>query len=105
MEIVLVSLSIMLIVSVFLSLVRNDFWVFKILEYPRLQKLCVIIIVVAVWFYQWPETMFHWVIVAVLSLCIFYLLYKIWPYTALAKKRNADSKINRQTKRDQNIFG
>ena len=87
MEIVLAVVSVILIISVFLSLIRNDYWVFKILEYPRLQKLAIILIIIGCWSLYWPirETVYQ-VIAAGLLLSFIYLLYKIWPYTALSKK-------------------
>ena len=87
MEIVLAIVSTLLVLSVFLSLIKNDFWIFKILEYPRLQKLFLVVITVACWFFYWPlEKLFYKVLFGSLILSVVYLLYKIWPYTRLAKK-------------------
>lgn len=87
MEIVLAIVSFILIVSVFLSLIKKDFWVFKILEYPRLQKLVLTGIVLFCWFFFWPvEELFYQLIVGALFLSFVYLIYKIWPYTIMAKK-------------------
>lgn len=87
MEIVLAIVSLILIVSVFLSLIKKDFWVFKILEYPRLQKLVLIGIVLFCWFFFWPEKeLLYQVIIGALILSLIYLIYKIWPYTIMAKK-------------------
>jgi len=87
MEILLAVLSILLIVSVFLSLIKKDFWIYKILEYPRLQKLVLIIVITACWLFFWPlQELFYQIILGGLFLSIIYLLYKIWPYTSLSKK-------------------
>ena len=87
MEILLAVVSIVLIISVFLSLVRKDFWIFKILEYPRLQKFAIIIVVTVLWLYYWPlERLSFQIIFGGLMLSISYLVYKIWPYTPMAKK-------------------
>lgn len=86
MEIVLSVISVLLIISVFLSLIRNDFWIFKILEYPRLQKLALFIVVTACWAFFWPLRPAFQVIAVGLLLSIIYLVYKIWPYTPLSKK-------------------
>ena len=87
MEIVLAIASTLLILSVFLSLIKNDFWIFKILEYPRLQKLFLVIIATAFWFfYRHVENLFYQLLFGGLLLSLIYLIYKIWPYTRLAKK-------------------
>lgn len=87
MEIFLAVASILLIISVFLSLIRKDFWIFRVLEYPRLQKFAIIVVVTALWSYYWPlQKLSHQIIFAGLILSIGYLIYKIWPYTPLSKK-------------------
>ncbi len=87
MQIVLVIFSILLIISVFLSLIRKDFWVFKIMEYPRLQKLVLIMVMIGGWFFFWPiETLFHQILFGGLLISMMYLVYKVWPYTTLSKK-------------------
>src|SRR5215203_6146280 len=87
MMMLLAGLSILLIVSVIFSLVRNDYWVFRILEYPRLQKLFLMLGVFGLWLIYWPaQHTFYQILVACLALCIIYLLYKILPYTILFKK-------------------
>ncbi|HVE62076.1 MAG TPA: endonuclease/exonuclease/phosphatase family protein [Chitinophagaceae bacterium] len=87
MEIVLAVVSFILIVSVFLSLARKDFWIYKILEHPRLQKLGLIIIVTGCWFVFWPlQKLVYQVILVGWFLSIIYLFYKILPYTTLSKK-------------------
>ena len=89
MEIVLSILSILLILAVFLSLVRNDFWIYKILEYPRLQKLFFIVPVLTGWIILWPDAIFYKIVFFTLLASACYLVYKVSPYTFLAKKRNA----------------
>ena len=80
-------ISILLIISVFLSFIKNDYWIFKILEYPRLQKLVLIISACAGWAMTWPiENRLYQVLAGLLLLSIIYLVHKIWPYTRFAKK-------------------
>jgi len=87
MEIILVGSSIILVLSVSMSLVKNDFWVFKILEYPRLQKFFVICFVIGCWYYLWPiQNIYYLILLGSLIVCFLYLAYKIWPYTVFAKK-------------------
>src|SRR5687768_9349312 len=74
MEIFLSIISLFFILTVFLSLVKSDFWIYKILEYPRLQKLVLIIIVTVCWFLFWPiEKLFYQLILGGLFISIIYL--------------------------------
>lgn len=87
MQIFLAALGILLILSVFLSLIKSDFWVYKLFEYPRLQKLALIIMVTIAGFITWPlQSWFYKALLGTLLLSIAYLGYKIWPYTFFAKK-------------------
>ena len=86
MEILLSVLSILLIASVVISLIRNDYWLFKIFEYPRLQKLGILLVVLGLWAIYWPVATFPKILIAGLAVCLIYLLYKIGPYTILSKK-------------------
>lgn len=86
MEIILGILSFLMIVSVFLSLIKKDFWIYKIFEYPRLQKLAIVLIVLAGWLFFWPLEGFSLALFAGLVLSAIYLIYKIWPYTVFFKK-------------------
>jgi endonuclease/exonuclease/phosphatase (EEP) superfamily protein YafD len=73
--------SILLVVAVFITLVRNDYWIFKVMEYPRLQKLVMVLLTLATWYFFPPHSVFHWSVFVALSVAAVYLLYKIWPYT------------------------
>jgi endonuclease/exonuclease/phosphatase (EEP) superfamily protein YafD len=86
MEIVLAILSSLLIIAVCLSFVKNDYWLFKILEYPRLQKIVVVALLLMAWLWVWPEELLYRIIFLLLAAAFVYLLVKIWPYTILAKK-------------------
>ena len=102
MEILLAIISVLLILTVFLSYIKNDFWIYKILEYPRLQKLVLISIVTGCWFFFWPfEKIYYQLIIGGLFISIIYLLYKIWPYTVFSKnemRRVRDSKPENELK-------
>jgi endonuclease/exonuclease/phosphatase (EEP) superfamily protein YafD len=87
MEILLAVVSVLLILAVFVSHIKSDFWVYKVLEYPRLQKLVLITAVSACWSFFWPlQALSYKIILGGLVLSIIYLVYKIWPYTRLSKK-------------------
>ena len=86
MGIILTIFSAVLVLTVFLSLIKNDFWLFKILEYPRLQKLVLIAMVLVCWLLWPPQAIFQQILAGILVAAFIYLLYKVWPYTIIAKK-------------------
>lgn len=87
MEIVLSVLSCLLILSVIISMIHKSYWVFRVLEYPRLQKMAIIVPTIALWLYYGPfENTFYTSCFIGLCLCVIYLIYKISPYTFLNKK-------------------
>ena len=79
-------ISWMLIIAVLLPFIRNDYWIFRILEYPRNQKFFVSVIVLGSLFFTSNYTITDITTIALLAACVIYLSYKIWPYTFLAKK-------------------
>lgn len=78
-----------LIVISLIPLIRNDNWIFRIFEYPRVQKLVLTIamlgafLILADGIDETDEIVF----VAAMSLNIGYLCYQIWPYTIFSKKQ------------------
>jgi endonuclease/exonuclease/phosphatase (EEP) superfamily protein YafD len=83
----LTVLSIVLITAVFITRVRSDFWIYKILEYPRMQKFVLVMLVLAGWAFYWQDLETgHWVVAGALALSAGYLVYKISPYTFLTSK-------------------
>lgn len=81
------TLPILLALITLLPLVRSDYWTFRILEYPRFQKLFLglgcLIGVYALRSYSGSAFPF---LFALTIGCCLYLLYKIFPYTAIAPK-------------------
>lgn len=76
--------SILLLVVSALTLVRNDFWVFKVFEYPRLQKLILMAVVIAGWALVLDQMkLAHYVIFGLLVCAAFYYAGKVFPYTML----------------------
>ncbi len=87
MEIVLSVISCLLIASVIISMIHKSYWVFRVLEYPRLQKMVIIIPVTVLWWYYGAFDNFMSTFCFIgLCLSIVYLVYKISPYTFLNKK-------------------
>ncbi|HEX6914241.1 MAG TPA: endonuclease/exonuclease/phosphatase family protein, partial [Chitinophagaceae bacterium] len=87
METVLSVISCLLIASVLISMVHRSYWVFRVLEYPRLQKLAIMIPIIVVWLYYDPfDKPFYTFCFTGLCLALVYLVYKISPYTFLNKR-------------------
>ncbi len=89
-------ISLLLTVSVFLPLIRNDYWIFKILEYPRLQKLFLCLLVLGLCFIYLPGSTKEWISTGLLTAAVVYLIYKIFPYTPLSavEMKNAPADVD-----------
>ena len=81
-----IVLAWILIIAVLLPFVRNDYWIFRIFEYPRNQKFFLAVATLASLFFTISYTTFEIVTTALLTVGVCYLAYKIWPYTFFAKK-------------------
>jgi endonuclease/exonuclease/phosphatase (EEP) superfamily protein YafD len=83
----LIFFSTLFVVATILPMVKSDFWTFRSLEYPRVQKLfmgILFLLLLMIFRSQAAET-FLWMLVPV-SLCILYLVSKIFPYTFISPK-------------------
>lgn len=78
--------SILIIIS-FIPLIRNDYWTFRIFEYPRLQKLVLTALSLALLLIFSNRTLTFNIYVTLLSGTILYLLKQIIPFTPLGKKQ------------------
>ncbi len=87
LRVVLLVISWVLIVAIMLPFVRNDYWVFRILEYPRLQKFIISVLAFTSFlFFIDYKNSFSNITMVILALCIIYLGTKIWPYTIMSPK-------------------
>ncbi len=99
------SLSWLLIIAVVLPFVRNDYWIFRILEYPRYQKLvfCCLVLAGFIFLHDFKNN-FTLITFLLLCICVLYLTYKVLPYTMLSSiemKQIKAGDINNEIK----IFG
>lgn len=80
-------LTIFFVIVTVLPLVQSDYWIYRILEYPRLQKLVLGLacLVTVFLFRSSAEQAFPYLFGALLTCCL-YLITKIFPYTAIAPK-------------------
>lgn len=92
LEAILIGLSFLSALIVFASLIKDDYWLFKALEYPRLQKLFMVILFLVLWgVYWWRVGEVNIPSLIVLGLSAAYLIYKIFPYTYFNPKEVKDA--------------
>lgn len=85
--VLLIILSYAMLLMVFGSLIKDSYWVFKALEFPRLQKLGIIAVLLTAWAVYWRFTgRIDPFAFGALALSAGFLIYKILPYTVLFPK-------------------
>jgi endonuclease/exonuclease/phosphatase (EEP) superfamily protein YafD len=83
--ILIIVLSVLFLIITVLPFVKSDYWTFRMLEYPRMQKMIIGLIILAgavaarIYIYDW----FWWIIIP-LAISIIYQAVKIFPYTPFA---------------------
>ncbi len=88
MNTVVVVLTCLLLSFSILPLIRNDYWVFRVFDYPRLQKLFLSTVVfVLLLVYYSGSLVCLYVLAGLLLVNICYLLWLIWPFTFLGAKQ------------------
>ncbi|HEY0743107.1 MAG TPA: endonuclease/exonuclease/phosphatase family protein [Chryseosolibacter sp.] len=71
-----------------IPLIRNDNWVFRVFEYPRFQKLIIVLGILVAFLLQFDSSQTHDVVlVSMLSLNVCYLSYLVFPYTFIARNQ------------------
>ncbi|TDB62295.1 endonuclease/exonuclease/phosphatase family protein [Arundinibacter roseus] len=85
--------SCFLVLATLLPLVKNDHWIFRIFEYPFLQKW-VLSIAVLLWsvFDSTYQGIFEWIVPLTMGVNLLYLSYKIYPFLPLAKHQLVSAK-------------
>ena len=94
-------LSIFVIVATIIPFIRHDFWVFRVFEYPRLQKLflnAVLLVITLVFFF--PTDTLRLVVLAALAINLTYLVFLVYPFTRFGPKQIIKS---RKPEGDNNI--
>jgi endonuclease/exonuclease/phosphatase (EEP) superfamily protein YafD len=88
MSLFIAILSILLISFTVLSLIKNDYWIFRIFDYPRLQKFALSLVCLAllVYFFE-SAALWYWLLVGAMTLNVIYLFSLIVPFTFLGKKQ------------------
>ncbi|GAB2978658.1 endonuclease/exonuclease/phosphatase family protein [Mucilaginibacter puniceus] len=88
MNTALIITTCLLLIFTILPLIRNEYWIFRVFDYPRLQKLIlnVAVLVLTVLFYD-DDTALRYILPVVLICNIGYLLWLIWPFTIFGPKQ------------------
>lgn len=82
-----------LIAATVIPFIRHDFWIFRVFEYPRLQKLTLSILVFGLLLiFYYPVGPWETALSIGLFINIGYLSYLILPYTVFGKKQLVSSK-------------
>ncbi|OJW14888.1 endonuclease/exonuclease/phosphatase family protein [Mucilaginibacter sp. 44-25] len=99
MDIALGLFTCLLLTFTLLPLIRHDFWVFRVFDYPRLQKLFLngVAVVLLLTFYSGNSTL-KYLQLSLLATNIIYLLRLILPFTPLGKKQVLKATVNDKQK-------
>jgi endonuclease/exonuclease/phosphatase (EEP) superfamily protein YafD len=94
LAIIITSISSLLFLTTIIPLIRNDFWIFRVFEYPRLQKLFINVLLIPASVYIADFSLwFDLTVLAGLIVNLCYLLSLILPFTAFAKKQLLNSRL------------
>lgn len=85
-------LTAVILVLHLLPFVRSDFWTFRVMEYPRLQKFVLTAGLITWWSFIGEKTWYDWALVTALSILLLNLVRLILPFTILSKKKVPDSR-------------
>ncbi len=88
----LFCISIAVILFTLIPLIRHDFWVFRVFEYPRLQKLVLNFSLLVCHAFYFPATTLQKVVVVILVFNLIYIIYQVFPFTKFGKKQIVSSK-------------
>ncbi|WP_442587315.1 endonuclease/exonuclease/phosphatase family protein [Pedobacter sp. AW31-3R] len=88
MTLFLLIFSSLLLCSTLLSLIKNDYWIFRVFDYPRLQKfvLSLFCLTLVIIFLESTPTM-YWTVIITLTANAAYLFSLILPFTIFSKKQ------------------
>ncbi len=85
---IILALGYLLIIISIIPLIRNDYWIFRVFEYPRLQKLCLNIALMAAFVVLFGFATLHDIVfISLLSLNFVYLCYQVIPFTIFGTKQ------------------
>lgn len=75
-----------------IPLIRQDYWIFRVFEYPRVQKLFInFCLLLSLLLFFKIATIYDKIIIALLFANLIYLIFQVFPFTTLAKKQLLDA--------------
>ena len=88
LKFLIICLGYFLIFITLLPFIRHDYWIFRVFEYPRIQKLVatVVVLVGFISFFKIDSLHDH-LFSGLLTATLVYLCFQIYPFTMLAKKQ------------------
>lgn len=93
-----------ILISNLLPLVRSDYWTFRAMEYPRLQKWVLTVIALILWSSMARTTPWvYWSVTVALTLAAIHLSYLIFPYLPIAPHELLTVKNNKQATTENQI--
>ena len=100
-KVLLLIYSFLVLCTVLLPFIKKDHWIFRIFDYPRVQKFVLIGIAVIFWigFYRETRLWYELGIIAILVTSFVYLGYLIVPFTPIGRKmiQKSENKSNKPT--------
>lgn len=88
MNAILIVLTCLLLIFTILPLVRHEYWIFRVFDYPRLQKFVLNIVALALTVLLYDgDNALRYILPAVLLGNIGHLLWLIWPFTIFGVKQ------------------
>lgn len=98
---ILFYFGVFIVLASLIPKVKHDFWIFRVFEFPRLQKLVLNVVVLAFFILHLPAcSTREFILMIFLLINMIYLCWLIFPFTILAKKQLVDSSM---TAGDRNI--
>ncbi|TXB61440.1 endonuclease/exonuclease/phosphatase family protein [Phaeodactylibacter luteus] len=88
MAIASISFACLMLIATALPLVRSDYWTFRAMEYPRLQKWVLTLAAAGLWrHFGWAGNWADYLIGGGLALSMGYLSWQIFPYLPIASRQ------------------
>ncbi|WP_313100370.1 endonuclease/exonuclease/phosphatase family protein [Epilithonimonas sp.] len=80
------TISVLAILSMLIPVVRHNYWVFRVFDYPRFQKFIILLILIVAWFFTFENpNIYEYIILTAEVISAGYLFYIILPYTDFGK--------------------